>query len=151
MGNIFSVIIVTISDPASWGVRPGMGGTFGWGAQCPWCSCIAERVPQRHAWPTANKRTLHSLHQHNVWGARTHTHKPKITTRRALVKISVVWCWLFCNWCQCGGLFFPQCWIIQTKRAPSSSWYFCFLPVTATRCSASSACCPQWLHMLKTA
>lgn len=101
---------------ASRGVRPGMGGTFGWGAQCPWCSCIVERVPQRHAWLTANKRALHGLHQHNVWGARTHTHKQKKTSHHSLVKFSVVWCWLFCNWRQCGGLFFRSAGLFRPRE-----------------------------------
>lgn len=60
------------SLPASQGIWPGMGGSFGWGAQRPWCGCITERVPQRHAWPAANKRAVHSLHQHRVWGAHVY-------------------------------------------------------------------------------
>lgn len=59
------------SLPASQGIWPGMGGSFGRGAQRPWCGCLAERVPQRHAWPAANKRALRRLHQHRVWGADT--------------------------------------------------------------------------------
>ena len=146
-----SFIHVAIFHPATRGVRPRMGGTFGWGAQRPRCRCLAERVPQRHAWPSADKRALHGFHQHNMWGVHIHTLEPKLTSHYAFVTILVV-CFFFIftdimRW----PFFCLQCWIIQTKRAPCSSWYFCFLPVTAIRCSASSACCPQWLHMLTTA
>lgn len=148
-------LIVTIFCPASWGVWPGMGRTLWWGEQCPWCSCTAERVPQRLAWPTADERTLHSLHQHNVWGVKAfciNTHKNNSPHSLAVIGINY-WgniYFIYMKLTLSRGLLFLQCWIIQTKPAPSSSWYFCSLRATATHCSAFSACCLLWPNMLET-
>lgn len=84
------------SLPASQGIWPGMGGSLGRGAQRPWCGCITERVPQRPAGPAANKRALHSLHQHRVWGAHVYQLHTNSSRRvfcgsfRCLIDINVV-------------------------------------------------------------
>lgn len=136
------ILISTHFHPASWGVWPGLGGSSGWGALCAWCSRTAERISPWHAWPSANKRPLHSLHQLDLWAENTHAKNNKSERQACCLESLIV-----------GNVVasFPQCSIIQTKRVPSSFWYFCSLPVTVTRCSASFACYPQWLHMLRTA
>lgn len=107
----FVVLFVTIFHPASWGVWPGMGSTPGWGAQYPWCSCIAERVPQRLAWPTADKGTVHSLHQHNVWGAQAtnllYKHTQELTSLAVIGMNSWVNLYqIYLKLTSSGGLFF---------------------------------------------
>lgn len=65
-GCFWVVLFLPILFAASWGVWSRHWRATGRRAQRPWCSCVAERVPQGHAWPSSDQGALHSLHQHHM-------------------------------------------------------------------------------------